>query len=100
GDSIYAANSTTATFTVTKEETTTQYTGPSGPIQNGTTVTLSGVLKEDGATPISGRTLTLSLGTQTCTAPTNATGVASCSVVVNQPLGPGNAGAGFLVVYY
>jgi uncharacterized repeat protein (TIGR01451 family) len=97
GDSVYAASSATpTTFIVTKEQTTTQYTGPTGPIQNGTTVTLSGVLKEDGTTPIAGRTLTLSLGSQTCTGTTNASGVASCPVVVNQPLGPGTAGAAFV----
>jgi uncharacterized repeat protein (TIGR01451 family) len=97
GDSVYASASATPTaFVVTKEETTTTYTGPSGPIQNGTGVTLSGVLKEDGTAPISGRTLTLTLGSQSCTGSTNASGVASCSVTVNQPLGPGMAGASFL----
>jgi uncharacterized repeat protein (TIGR01451 family) len=96
GDSVYASTSATPTpFVVTKEETTTTYTGPSGPIQNGTTATLSGVLKEDGTTPISGRTLTLSLGSQSCTGSTSASGVASCSITVNQPLGPGTAGASF-----
>jgi uncharacterized repeat protein (TIGR01451 family) len=96
GDSVYAATSATpTTFTVTHEETTTTYTGPSGPIQNGTSIMLSGVLKEDGTTAISGRTLTLSLGSQTCTGTTNTSGVASCSITVNQPLGPGTAGASF-----
>jgi uncharacterized repeat protein (TIGR01451 family) len=96
GDSVYAASSATpTTFTVKHEETTTTYTGPSGPIQNGTSVSLSGVLEEDGTTPISGRTLTLSLGSQSCSGTTNASGVATCSVTVNQPLGPGTAGASF-----
>ena len=68
GDTKYAASSTTTTFTVTKEQNTTTYTGPTGPILNGSTITLSGTLKEDGVTPISGRTLTFKLGTtQSCT---------------------------------
>jgi hypothetical protein len=99
GDSSYAASSTTSPFTVTNEETTTTYTGASGPILNGSTVTLSGVLKEDGTTPISGRTLTLTLGTgvsaQSCTGTTDGTASASCPVAVNQPLGPGTVSANF-----
>ena len=90
GDTKYAPSSTTKPFVVTKEQTATTYTGANGPILNGSTVSLSGVLKEDGTTPISGRTLTLKLGTtQSCTATTNASGAASCTVTVAQPLGPG-----------
>jgi hypothetical protein len=64
-------------------------------------VTLSGVLKEDGVTPISGRSLTLKIGTQSCTATTNASGSASCSLVVSQPLGPTTFTATFAGdVYY
>jgi uncharacterized repeat protein (TIGR01451 family) len=96
GDTKYGSSFTSTTFTVTKEQDTTTYTGANGPILNGSTVTLSGVLKEDGVTPIAGRTLTLKLGTtQSCTGTTNASGVAACSIVVNQPLGPGNASAAF-----
>jgi hypothetical protein len=95
GDSTYKMSSASAAFVVTREETTTTYTGASGPILNGSTVTLSGVLKEDGATPIAGRTLTLRLGSQSCTTTTDASGSASCSIVVAQPLGPGTASASF-----
>ena len=42
---------------------------------------------------IAGRTITIMLGSgstaQTCTGTTDATGTASCSILVNQPLGPG-----------
>jgi uncharacterized repeat protein (TIGR01451 family) len=95
GDSTYKRSSTATAFSVTKEETTTTYTGPSGAILNGSTVMLSGVLKEDGTIGIGSRTLVLALGTQSCTAVTNASGTASCSIVVSQPLGPGTVSATF-----
>jgi len=44
----------TAKYTVTLEETTTEYTGPTV-LANGSTVVLTGVLKEDGLVPINGR---------------------------------------------
>lgn len=77
---------------VTLEETTLTYTGPTV-IANGQPVTLSAVLKEDGITPIGGRSVAFTLGTgaskQTCSGTTNTTtGVASCPIAsVNQPLG-------------
>jgi hypothetical protein len=77
---------------VTAEETTTTYTGVTGPVLDGSTVVLSGVLKEDGTTPLAGRTLTMTLGSggsaQTCTGVTNGAGSASCSIHVNQAVGP------------
>jgi hypothetical protein len=67
-------------FTITKEETTTTYTGPTVIAQN-QPATLSGRLLEDGSKPISGRTLTLSVGTQNCTTGlTDGTGSASCPI--------------------
>ena len=95
-DTKYAASYTSATFTVTKEQNTTVYTGASGPILNGSTITLSGTLREDGVHPISGRTLTFMLGTtQTCTGVTNGSGAANCNLTVSQPLGPGTVQAIF-----
>ena len=95
-DTKYASSYTSVTFTVTKEQNTTVYTGASGPILNGSTITLSGTLKEDGVTPIPGRTLTFKLGTtQSCTGVTNGSGFASCNLVVSQPLGPGTVQAIF-----
>jgi uncharacterized repeat protein (TIGR01451 family) len=87
-DPVYAVSSTTATFTVTREETTTTYTGPTVILQGGSGVTLSGQLLEDGTSPIAGRTLTLGLGGQTCTGITDAAGDASCTLVFSGALGP------------
>ncbi|MBX7554130.1 choice-of-anchor P family protein [Streptomyces sp. NPDC004232] len=90
GDSIRQASSASAPFTVTPEETTVAYTGP-GKVANGARVTMSGVLKEDGITPIAGRTVTIALGSgaaqQTCTGTTDTAGTASCAIsVMNQLL--------------
>jgi hypothetical protein len=82
-DGNYRASSDTAAFTVTREETTTAYTGPSV-IAQGQPVALSGRLLEDGTSPIAGRTLTLTLGSgagaQNCTGTTDAAGNATCTV--------------------
>ncbi|MGH7687151.1 MAG: Ig-like domain repeat protein [Candidatus Dormibacteria bacterium] len=99
GTAKYVASSTTVTFTVTHEETTTTYTGPTL-IANGGPVTLSAVLAEDGTTAIPGRSETLTLGTgvsaQACSGTTNIAGSASCTIAsVSQPLGPGTVAANF-----
>jgi hypothetical protein len=84
GDSNFLPSSRNAPFIVTKEQTTTTYTGPSV-IAQGNPVTLSGRLLEDGVIPISGRTLTLSLGSgsvsqQCTTTATDSAGNASCTI--------------------
>ena len=99
GDTFFLPSTTTVTFVIKREETTTTYTGPIV-IANGVPTTFSAVLKEDGTVPIAGRTLTITLGTgvtaQTClTTPTDATGSGSCPITPNQPLGPGTVTAAF-----
>jgi hypothetical protein len=100
GDSTFGPSSASTTFTVTKEETVTKFTATSPTVlANGTPATFSATLKEDGVTPISGRTLTFTLGSgagaQSCSGTTNASGTASCTIVVNQPLGPNTVKADF-----
>ena len=73
-------------ITVTKEETTLSYTGPTV-ILNGANATLSAVLKEDGLVPIAGRTVDFTLGAQACSGVTNGSGVASCIIAVSSTLG-------------
>ena len=90
GDGTHLASSTTAGFTITKEETTVAYTGPKH-VANGVPATLSGVLKEDGTAPIAGRQVRIALGTgaseQDCTGTTDGSGNASCTITtVDQPL--------------
>jgi hypothetical protein len=100
GDTDFAASADTSrTFTVTKEETGTTYTGPTVILQGASGVTLQGRLLEDSSvsTPIAGRTLSLSLGAQTCTAgPTDANGFASCTLTFTGALGPQPLKAAFL----
>src|SRR5258706_6443962 len=76
----------TVQITVTKEETTLTYTGPTV-ILNGGNVTLSAALKEDGLVPIAGRTVSFTFGAQVCSGSTIASGVASCTVLANSALG-------------
>jgi FtsP/CotA-like multicopper oxidase with cupredoxin domain len=78
--------SKTVQITVTKEQTTLTYTGPTV-ILNGANATLSATLLEDDPTPVVGRTVSFTLGAQSCSGTTNASGVASCTVLVNSPLG-------------
>ncbi|MHB8574141.1 MAG: Ig-like domain repeat protein, partial [Dehalococcoidia bacterium] len=99
GNSTFLASSGSAVFAVTTEETALKYTGDTI-IANGGTAHLSGVLEEDGASPIGGRTVTFTLGSgssaQTCNGTTNSTGTSTCTIgVVNQPLGPGTVSAAF-----
>ena len=94
-DPVYATSSTSTSFAVTLEETTTTYTGPTVILAGG--VTLSGKLLEDGTTPVAGRSLTLSVGGQSCVAgPTAADGTASCNVTFSGGLGPQPLVAQFL----
>jgi hypothetical protein len=89
GDATHLGTTATSTFTVTHEETTLTYTGPTK-AANGAPLTLSGVLREDGATPIAGRTVTFTIGSggsaQSCAGTTAASGSASCTIAsVDQP---------------
>ena len=95
GSFLFVGSINSGTFDVTLEQTVTVYTGVTGYVANGSTVTLSATLKEDGVTPIAGRTVVLTLGSQSCSDVTNASGVASCAVVVAQPTGPGLVTATF-----
>jgi hypothetical protein len=100
GDAGSQPSSDAKTFTVTREQTSLQYTGDTV-IANGGTMHASAVLREDGASPaISGRSVTFTLGSgaaaQTCTALTDSAGRAACDIAaVAQPLGPGSVQAVF-----
>jgi len=74
-------------FVVTTEPTTLTYTGPAS-VSSGQTLTLTSVLTTAGGTPISGQPVVMTLGSgktvQSCTGTTNSSGVASCTITVNQ----------------
>jgi hypothetical protein len=99
GDPTHQASSASSPFTVTHEETTLDYTGQTQ-IANGSPATLSGVLKEDGTTPIAGRNVSFTLGSgtgaQSCSGTTDASGNASCTIATaSQPSGAGTVTADF-----
>ena len=72
---------------VNKAPTVVTYTGQTSTGWN-QTLTLSSVLKTSSGTPIAGQTVVETLGTgrsaQSCSAVTNSSGVASCTVQVDQ----------------
>jgi hypothetical protein len=92
GDGSFLGSSNSVPFTITKEETALHYTGPTL-IPNGQNVSFSALLKEDDVVPIAGRTVTITIGSggtaQSCNGVTNGAGIATCSILVSQPLGPG-----------
>jgi hypothetical protein len=96
GDAGYLGSSDSKPFVITRQETTTTYTGPQV-IAAGQPVTVTGrVVEESGPVPVVGRSVKLELGTQSCTATTDATGTASCTIAsVATALGPQALAASF-----
>jgi hypothetical protein len=90
GDTTHQPSSTSTTFTITREQSTTTYTGPQVILQGGGGVTLRARLLEDGTTaPVpSGQTIALSLGGQSCTGTADSTGLATCTLTFTGTLGP------------
>ncbi len=78
-----------SSFTVAPADTSVTYTGTATSFTNGQPATLSGVLTETpSGTDISGRTVTFTVGSQSCTGTTNSNGAASCTIPsVNQTTG-------------
>jgi hypothetical protein len=106
GDSVYGPSSDTEPFTITKEETTLVYTGPTVILGSGSTLTATATLMEDGANdddgdgagvPPSpaGQTVTFTLDGQSCSGPTDAAGAVSCTIPVSGSLGPKTITADF-----
>ncbi|HWH12159.1 MAG TPA: Ig-like domain repeat protein [Solirubrobacteraceae bacterium] len=80
GDAGYDAISTTVPFTVNGITTTTTYTGPTSG-DYGVPVTLTATLTDNSnSTGISGETVQIGFGAESCSGLTNGSGVASCSV--------------------
>jgi PKD repeat protein len=106
GDTVYGASSASAPFTITREETTLVYTGPTVVLGNGSTMTATATLQEDGANdddgdgagvPPSpaGQTVTFTLDGQSCSGTTDASGAVSCTIAVSGSLGPKTITASF-----
>lgn len=80
GNGQYNPSSATGTFVVTLEETTLAITS-SNTLPTGAVI-VSAVLKEDGTTPIAGRTVTFSAGSVTANGTTNGSGVATATLAL------------------
>jgi hypothetical protein len=95
GDAGHVMSTTTAPFTITREETALAYTGAT--LSNfHNPVTAAGLLTEDGVTPIAGRPVSFTLnGAEMCMGTTNASGTASCSITPGEAPGTYTIAASF-----
>ncbi|MGZ8437158.1 MAG: PKD domain-containing protein [Candidatus Limnocylindrales bacterium] len=86
GDSLYLANTGAGSISISRKATSVTYTGAlnGGPNK---TITLSAVLKDATGKALASRTITFVLGTQTVSAVTNGSGVASTSLKLSQKNG-------------
>jgi Bacterial Ig-like domain (group 3)/Peptidase M66 len=108
GDTIYKpASDSDQTFEITTEETTITYTGQTAILQGASGATLKARLVEDGASDDdgdggarapypAGRSVKLSLGSQSCTGLTDESGIATCTLTFTGALGPQPLKAEFL----
>jgi hypothetical protein len=88
----YNASTASSTLVVTTPATT--LTVPSITVASGGSATLAATLSA-GSTPLSGRLVTLTAGTQSCTATTTAAGLASCTITFSQVPGSYTLNASF-----
>lgn len=90
-----SGETTSVTVTWTKHPTVAAYTGPTeGEYHD--PLTVSGTLHDAiTSAPLSGQTLTIGFGTDTCSAATDATGTATCGFTPEQVPGPYTAQASY-----
>jgi hypothetical protein len=81
GDGTYLASAGATSLTVTQVPTATTYNGDTT-ASSGKQATLSATLVDVNGQPLAGKSVTISFGSSTCTATTDATGFASCKVTV------------------
>lgn len=107
GDTMYRAASTNASFTVTREETTLTFTGPTVVLAGSSSTALSATITEDGANDNepggvvappnpAGQAIIFTLGAQSCTGIADAAGTATCVLPgVSSGLGESTISASF-----
>jgi hypothetical protein len=81
GSDRYSGSTASSTLVVTTPSTT--LTVPSITVASGGSATLAATLTA-GSTPLAGKPVTLTAGTQSCTATTTAAGLASCTITFSQ----------------
>ena len=106
GDTYYLSSSGSKSFSITPEETTMTYSGPTVILAGASGATLTATLVEEGTNDADGdpgpvgpnpaETVTLSVGSQSCTGTTNSSGNVTCTIPsISVPLGPQTVGASF-----
>jgi len=94
-DALYSGPTTgSSAFTVSKKATSLTYTGALTGSPN-KVITLSATLVDATGTPLAGRTINFSLGTQSASATTNANGVAATTLKLTQKNGTYTVSAAF-----
>jgi hypothetical protein len=93
GPTSYVGNGTTYSLDTGASPSQLAYTGDTAADYHDP-ARFSAVLTAGGSA-VPNATVTFTTGAQSCSATTNASGVASCSVVLNQPAGPYTATASF-----
>jgi PKD repeat protein len=94
-DAFYNGPATgSGTFNVAKKATTVTYTGPVTGAPN-KVINLSASLVDATGTPLAGRTINFTLGTQTASATTDANGAATASLKLTQKNGTYTVSASF-----
>ncbi len=93
-DPYHACGTSTAHVVIAQRTSTTTYTGPnsSTPSKN---VTLTAQVVDDLGQAVAGRTVVFTLGAQTISATTNAAGIASATIKLNQKHGGYTVSASF-----
>lgn len=94
GDESYGEASTSVLFHVRRQQSVTVLAIPEA-VEAGAPVSLGARLTEQDGSPVPGRRLHLSLGSESCTAVTAADGRSACDVVAGDGLGPQEAAAAF-----
>lgn len=85
GQAQYLPSTGSGAVVVTTIPTTVTYVGDTS-VSQGATATLAAKLLDNSGNPLANERLTLTLATgETCSGITNASGVASCQVVANEP---------------
>lgn len=105
GNDYYGSSTVSSSATVHTPTTLTVSDSSPATVIYGAPTTLTGTLTTYAGVPVPNQSVTLTLnGTQSCVATTNASGVASCTVTVNEPAGsytlsgtfPGMNSSGYL----
>lgn len=97
GDASYLSSSVANPFTITKEESSLNYSGPTTQDYHDVAPVSANLVEDAGGPAISGQPLTFTLGTQSCnsTSSTDSNGAAGCSINLNQAAGQINRGVAF-----